>query len=136
MSLEELISIERIETATSRLQETYAIDDLLLSRLFRELSSELKKDILPILDMHILLYALTAVPFIDEVEGIKISEELRDCVNNELFGKGMACRYISRQLDKLQDLILYDYQIEGSFIVYHDYQIDWYLDIHLCFNLK
>jgi hypothetical protein len=131
MSLEELISIERIETALSRLQETYVIDDLLLSRLFNELCTELKKGILPILDMHILLYVLTVVPFTDEAKGIKISEELRKCVNNELFGKTVTCKYIAKQIQKLQNLIHYEYQIEGSLVVYQDYHFDWYLDVHL-----
>ena len=131
MSLDELISIERIETAISRLQETYVIEDLLLSRLFNELFTEIKRGILPILDMHIFLYALTMVPFTNEVKGMKISEELRQCVNNELFGKGFKCRTILKQLQKLRNLILYEYRIEGSLVVYHDYHFDWYVDVHL-----
>lgn len=135
MSLEELISIERIETALSRLQETYVIDDLLLSRLFNELCTELKKGILPLLDMHILLYVLTVVPFTDEAKGIKISEDLRNCVINELYGKEITCRYVTKQLQRLQNLILYDYQIEGSLVVYHDYRIDWYVEVNLHENI-
>ena len=131
MSLDELISIERIETALSRLQETYVIEDLLLSRLFEELYVELKRGILPLLDMHILLYALTMVPFTNEVEGMKISEELRMCINNELYGKEIKCRTILKQLQKLHDLILYEYRIEGSLVVYHDYHFDWDVDVHL-----
>ena len=66
MSLDELISIERVEFERSRIQETYSVDNLLLSRLFEELITEVKKDILPILDMYILLQALQSVPFTDE----------------------------------------------------------------------
>ena len=81
--------------------------------------------------MHILLYALTVVPFTDEAKGIKISEDLRKYVNNELFGKEITCKYIGKQIQKLQNLIHYEYQIEGSLVVYHDYHFDWYLDVHL-----
>ncbi|MBA7530670.1 hypothetical protein ES705_22879 [subsurface metagenome] len=125
MSLDELISIERVEFERSRIQETYSVDNLLLSRLFEELIKEVKKDILPILDMYILLQALQSVPFTDGAKGIKITENLSKWMNEELYGKEVKCNEIVKKLRKLNELILYDYVIEGSLTVYHDYHIDW-----------
>jgi len=131
MSLDELISIERVEFERSRIQETYSVDNLLLSRLFEELIKEVKKDILPILDMYILLQALQSVPFTDEAKGIKITENLSKWMNEELYGKEVKCNEIVKKLRKLNELILYDYLIEGSLTVYHDYHIDWDLEVYL-----
>lgn len=131
MSLDELISIERVEFERSRIQETYSVDNLLLSRLFEELIKEVKKDILPILDMYILLQALQSVPFTDEARGIKITENLSKWMNEELYGKEVKCNEIVKKLRKLNELILYDYLIEGSLTVYHDYHIDWDLEVYL-----
>lgn len=64
MSLEELVSLERIETQHHHnLQETYSVLDLKLSKLFKEILKELKKGILSKLAMYILLYSLHRVPF-------------------------------------------------------------------------
>ena len=131
MSLDELISIERVEFERSRIQETYSVDNLLLSRLFEELIKEVKKDILPLLDMYILLQALQSVPFTDEAKGIKITENLSKWMNEELYGKEVKCNEIVKKLRKLNELILYDYLIEGSLTVYHDYHIDWDLEVYL-----
>ena len=131
MSLDELISIERVEFERSRIQETYSVDNLLLSRLFEELIKEVKKDILPILDMYILLQALQSVPFTDEAKGIKITENLSKWMNEELYGKEVKCNEIVKKLRKLNELILYDYVIEGSLTFYHDYHIDWDLEVYL-----
>jgi len=131
MSLDELISIERVEFERSRIQETYSVDNLLLSRLFEELITEVKKDILPILDMYILLQALQSVPFTDEVKGIEITETLSKWMNEELYGKEVKCSEIVKILGELNELILYDYVIGGSLTVYHDYHIDWDLEVFL-----
>ena len=102
-----------------------------MSRLFEELITEIKKDILPILDMYILLQALQSVPFTDEAKGIKITENLSKWMNEELYGKEVKCNEIVKKLRKLNELILYDYLIEGSLTVYHDYHIDWDLEVYL-----
>ena len=53
MSLEELISIERIENyKKSRIKETYSVDELKLSRLFVEVVDEVEKNILPVIDIY------------------------------------------------------------------------------------
>ena len=103
MSLDELISIERVEFEfeRSRIQETYLVDNLLLSRLFEELINEVKKEILPILDMYILLKALQSVPFTDEAKGIEIIEKLSKWMNEELYGKGVKYNEIAKILKEL-----------------------------------
>jgi len=131
MSLDELISIERVEFERSRIQETYSVDNLLLSRLFEELIKEVKKDILPILDMYVLLHALQSVPFTNEVKGIEIIEILSIWMNEELYGKEVKCSEIAKILGELKELILYDYLIEGSLTVYHDYYIEWDIEVSL-----
>ena len=134
MSLEELISIERIENyKKSRIKETYSVYELNLSRLFVEVVDEVEKDNLPILDMYILLYSLKFVPFTDEAKGLEIFEALKGCMNYELYGKSSqwSCKKIAHELEKLCGLIAYDYLIEGSLIVYYDYDIEWDLSVFI-----
>lgn len=127
MSLEELISLERFENyKKSRIKETYSVYELKLSSLFVEVVDEVEKYILPILDIYILLYCLKFVPFTDEAKGLEILEALKECMNYELYGKSSqwSCKKIANELQKLCGLIAYDYLIEGSLIVYHDYKIE------------
>lgn len=134
MSLEELISIERIENyKKSRIKETYSVYELNLSRLFVEVVDEVEKDILPILDMYILLYSLKFVPFTDEAKGLEIFEALREYMDNALYGKSSqwSCKKIAHALERLCGLIAYDYLIEGSLIVYYDYKIEWDLSVFI-----
>ncbi len=100
MSLDELISIEHVEFERSRIQETYSVNNLLLSRLFEELITEVKKDILPVLDMYILLQTLQSVPFTDEVKGIEIIEILSKWMSEELYGKEVKCSEIAKKRGK------------------------------------
>jgi len=135
MSLEELISIERVElySTKERIQETYAVSFLLLSKLFKEISIEVKKDILPLLDIKLLLQVLRDVPFVNEAEGVVFLENLNNCLENELYGISgeWACKVIKSQVEKLKDLVLYDYVIEGSFTVYLLGKIKWDLYVSL-----
>jgi len=135
MSLEELVSIERIEFETSkeRIQETYVVVDLKLSKLFKEILKELKKDILPLLDIEILLYALKSVPFTDEVVGAHLYEQLKECMLYQLYGKTgeWNCKKIGTCLKKLRSLVLYDYMVEGSLQLSYDDKIEWDLMVSL-----
>ncbi|KKM13876.1 hypothetical protein LCGC14_1711800 [marine sediment metagenome] len=117
MSLEELISIERVE-----LQAT------------KERLKEVRKDILPLLDIEILLYALKSVPFANEVRGVQILEALNECLDYELYGKtgGWSCKTVANKIGQLKNLVLYDYLIEGSLIVYHSKNLEW----DLCYNIN
>ena len=75
MSLENLISIERVEfeVTKERIQETFVVTDLTLLKLFNEVLREAELDILPILKIKILLYALNSVPLTEELEFIEAS---------------------------------------------------------------
>ena len=138
MSLDELISIERVEFETSkeRIQETYVIADLSMSKLFKEILKEVKKDILPLLDIKILLYALKSVPFTDEVEGVNITESLNYCMLNQLYGKTPEwnCKTIGSKLKKLKNSVVYDYSIEGSLKLFYDNRIEWDLMVSIHFR--
>lgn len=134
MSLEELISLERIEYYDrSRIKETYSVYKLTLSKLFNEVLDEVERSILPILDMKILLYTLEYVPFTIEVKGLHILEGLNECMKLQLYAKSSqwSCKAIGNELKKLYRLIAYDYLIEGSLIVYHDYKIEWDLSVFI-----
>jgi hypothetical protein len=135
MSLEELINIERVQIASTNtmLQETYSIENLRLSKLFEEVLKELEMSVIPILDVRILLYSLKSVPFTDEVKGSLILEELTTCIRNELYGlsKSWDCEKILSELQKLRNLILYDYILDGSIVIYYYNKIEWDLDV--CF---
>lgn len=134
MSLEELVSIERIENYNkSRIKETYSVYELTLSSLFTEVVDKVEKSILPILDIHILLYSLKFIPFTNEVKGLEVFEALKECMNYELHRNSpqWCCKRINHELEKLCDLIAYDYLIEGSLIVYYDYEIEWDLSVSL-----
>ncbi|MHA1933057.1 MAG: hypothetical protein ACW96X_10975, partial [Promethearchaeota archaeon] len=118
MSLDELISIERVEFERSkeRIQETYVIADLKLSKLFVEVIHEIDLDILPLLDIKILLYVLNSVPFTNEAEGVNIVEGLKGCIENQLYGKSpeWKCIIIANEIKRLRSLVKYDYVVEGS----------------------
>jgi hypothetical protein len=134
MSLEELVSLERIENFCNiRLKETYLLYKLPLSKLFVEIIDELNRDILPVLDMHILLYSLKFVPFINETAGIEALETLKACIDNEFYGKSAqwTCKKIIDYLEKISLLIVYEYFIEGSLIIYQDYEIEWDLIVSI-----
>ena len=135
MSLDELISIERVEFETSkeRIQETYVVNTLPLSKLFKEVLFETSLDILPILNIKILLYALRSIPFTDEVEGLGLLESLNDCMENQLYGRSNEwnCKAISTRIKDLRQLVLYDYMIEGSLKLYQDNQILWDLGVSI-----
>ena len=135
MSLDELISIERVEFETSkeRIQETYVVNTLPLSKLLKEVLREINLFILPILNIKILLYALRSVPFIDEVKGVGLLESLNECMENQLYGKSNEwnCNAIFTRIKELRQLVLYDYMIEGSLKLYHDNQILWDLGVSI-----
>ena len=129
MSLDELISIERVEfqTTKERIQETYVVNSLTLSKLFKKVLSEIKLDILPILNIEMLLYVIKSIPFTNEVEGVRFLESLNECMKFQLYGKSREwnCKTIATKIKKLRKLILYDYSIEGSLIIYCDNRIEW-----------
>ena len=135
MSLEELISIERVELdlTKERLREIYDVSNLKLSKLFNEILREVRRGIIPLLDVEILIYSLESVPFSNEAKGLQLHEALKNCLENELYGKSSewTCNLIADKLQKLMNLISYDYTIEGSAIVYSSNRPDWDLRVSL-----
>ncbi len=135
MSLEELISIERVElfTTKERIRETYVIANLTLSKLFTEVLRNIEKSILSLLDLRILLRTLKDVPYTNEMEGVQIHESLTMCLKHELYAKlgGWNCKVIASKVKKLRNLILFDYLIEGSVIVFRSNQPEWDLSVSL-----
>jgi hypothetical protein len=98
-----------------------------------EVVDKLEKNILPILNMHILLYSLKFIPFTNETKGIEIFESLKEFMSYELHENTSqrCCKRIAHELEKLSQLITYDFLIEGSLIVYHDYEIEWDLIVSI-----
>ncbi|KKM00829.1 hypothetical protein LCGC14_1800510 [marine sediment metagenome] len=135
MSLEELISIERVElfTKKERIRETYVIANLTLSKLFTEVLRNIEKSIISLLDLRILLRALKDVPYTTEMEGVQIHESLTMCLEHELYAKlgECNCKVIASKVKKLRSLILFDYLIEGSVIVFRSNQPEWDLSVSL-----
>lgn len=74
-----------------------------MSRLFKEVITEVKKNILPVFNMNILLKVLQSVPFTDETRGTEITETLSKLMNEELYGKGVKCSEIAKKLRKLNE---------------------------------
>lgn len=134
MSLEELVSLERIENFNNiRLKETYSVYNLPLSKLFVEVLDELKRNIIPTLDIHILLYSLRFVPFADEAEGLEAFKALKAGMDEDSYKKPVqwTCTKMCNNLEKLCELIVYEYFIDGSLMVYQDYEIEWDLTVSI-----
>ena len=127
-----MVSIERIETANHQnLQETYAVIELNLEKLFREVLKELKKGFLSKLPIKILLYAISQVSLSNIRKGYELLGMLIDCIRNELYTKstGWGCDRIRKELKKLRKLTKRDYMINGWLRIYDDDHIDWHLKI-------
>ena len=129
MSLEELICIETVQSSAANieLQATYSIINLRMSTLFEEVFKELEKDILPILETRILLHTLRNEPFSNELKGINLLDTLAVCMERQLYATHSKwnCKVMLKDLKKLQKLVLYEYEINGSLIIYDDGEIFW-----------
>ena len=129
VSLEELVCIEMVKSSTANieLQATYSIVNLKVSKLFKDVLKELERGVLPILETRVLLYALRNEPFSNEINGINLLDELTVCMEKQLYATHSKwnCRIILKDLKKLQNLVLYEYEINGSLIVYDDGEIFW-----------
>ncbi|MFX0004912.1 MAG: hypothetical protein ACFE9C_08365 [Candidatus Hodarchaeota archaeon] len=84
---------------------------------------------IPILETRILLHTLINIPFLNENEGTLILKDLANCIENNWYSKEDTWNYkiIINELKRLQKLILYDYLIYGSLVVYNDNYIKWEL---------
>ncbi|MFX0154491.1 MAG: hypothetical protein ACFE9Q_08190 [Candidatus Hodarchaeota archaeon] len=117
-------------------QATYSILNLSLSTLIREILDKLKRGFIPILEIRIFLHALKSVPFADEPKGELLLHNLIDCVNNQwyLIKSVWTPAKIGEYVSKLQILILWDYKINRSLILYNDNEIKWEMDVSFILN--
>lgn len=109
-------------------QSTYFILDLRLSKLFNEILRESEKGTIPILETRLLLRVLIDIPFLEKEKGMPILKDLTNCIENHWYSKQdeWNCKTILKQLKTLQNLIVDDYLIYGSFIIYSDNYVEWY----------
>ncbi len=105
MALEELIPLEMIPCINSKtsFKSTYTIINMKLTKLINEVIAKVKKEILPDIEIHILVYSLRNVAFTEEIKGNAILLELSEYINQQFKGydNQWSHNYI---LDKLQRL--------------------------------
>lgn len=123
MSLEEIVCIENVVD----FQATYFILDLKVSRLIEMICREIMNGVLPILNTRILLHTLKSAPFTDEVRGVQILDELIECMEERLYlhNPEWTIEKIMKNVLRLERLILWNYIIEGSLVVYINNEITW-----------
>jgi len=126
---DDIVCIENIVD----LQATYSVLDLKLSMLIEEIDKECKQGMIDILHFKILLYALRDVSFKDEGKAHRLLTVLVECFEDELFGrsKEWSIFRILKKIQKLQEYILWDYSINGSFTAYHDESVCWELIVKI-----
>ena len=121
MSCEEIICIENIVD----IQATYYIMNLSLSDLIEDIITEIQKGFLPILEIRVFFHSLNSIPFTDEAKGQQILDTLSACMENQLYltQSDWNAEKIMENIIKLQMLILWDYVIDGSLVVFEDNEI-------------
>jgi hypothetical protein len=127
ISCQEIVCIENIVD----LQATYSVLNLSLSNLIEEILEELKRGFIPILEIRVFLHSLKSVPFTDEAKGEFMLYKLIDCMKNQLYitqSKWTPVE-IMKYILKLQILILWDYNIDGSLVMYNDNDIRWDMNV-------
>ena len=131
MSCEEIICIENIVN----IQATYYIMNLRLSDLIEDILTEIQEGFLPLLEIRIFLHSLKDVPFTNEDKGQQILDKMDECMENQLYLRQAewTTDKIMKNIMALQRLILWDYMITGSIVVYSDNEIQW--DVNITFIL-
>ncbi|MFX1569845.1 MAG: hypothetical protein ACFFCV_15945 [Promethearchaeota archaeon] len=132
MNCQEIVCIEKIVD----LQATYSVLNLSLSNLIEEILGDLKDRFIPILEIQVLLHSLKSVPFTDELKGKLILSKLTSCMKNllNLTKSKWTSTIIMHYILKLQKLILRDYDINGSLVIYNDNDIRWDIDVSFLLN--
>ncbi|MFX0024303.1 MAG: hypothetical protein ACFE9S_18435 [Candidatus Hermodarchaeota archaeon] len=129
MCCDEIVCIENIID----IQATYSILNLSLSMLISDIIRGCRQGVINILDVRVFLRALQNVPFSDENFAQKLILELGECVENELYGKvkTWTVKEFQNKIQKIQKLIMWDYNIGGSLTVYNnkDREIWWDLKV-------
>lgn len=123
----EIVCIENIVD----LQATYSVLNLSLSNLIFDIIKESARGFISILNVRVFLYSLQFIPFTDEQKAQQLRVELVECLNNRLYAKSKkwTVQKFIRKIRKLQDLIMWDYIIDGSLVMYNNDEIRWDLDV-------
>ncbi len=119
ISTEGLICLEYHTTCA-----TYYVDNLKLSTLLLDIVKEATRNILDLSKIHLLIYALSHIPYIREEQLTRLIDKVINCFQSQKYS---MCRY--GNFMELQGILEIDYEINGSFIVFEDGKTDWYLDI-------
>ena len=104
-----------------------------MSKLVKQILKEGKKGAIPILETRLLLHSFIDIPFLNENEGTQILKDLTNCMENHWYSLNDIWNFKSliSGIRKLHRLILYDYTISGSLIIYADDYIYWDLKISM-----
>lgn len=104
-----------------------------LSKLIKQILKEGKHGIIPILETRILLHSFLDIPFLKENEGTQILKDLTNCMENHWYSlkDTWNCKSLISGIRKLYRLVLYDYIVSGSLIIYDDDYIYWDLKISM-----
>lgn len=105
---------------------TYYVNKLKLSTLLLDIVEETTRNILDLPKIHILIYALSHIPYIQEEQVVKIIDKVINCLKSQKYS---MCRY--GNFMEIQGILEIDYEINGSFIAFKDGETDWYLDISI-----
>ncbi|MFX0040933.1 MAG: hypothetical protein ACFFCY_16630 [Promethearchaeota archaeon] len=106
--------------------------------MFNEILKQGKKGIIPIIETRMLLHTLISIPFLNENRGTLILKDLMNCMENNWYSieDTWNCKSIVNGLKRIQKLILYDYLIYGSFIIYSNDFIKWDFQTTLLSKMK
>ena len=121
ISTEGIICLEHNTTSA-----TYYVDNLKLSTLLLDIVEEATKNILDLTKIHILIYALSHIPYIREEQVVQIIDNVIKCFQSQRFSIFRLGNFI-----KLKEISEIDYEINGSFIIFEDGETEWYLDISI-----
>jgi len=127
MCCDQIVCIENVVD----IQATYSILNLSLSQLIAEISKSCKQGFINVLDVNVFLYALRDVPFSNEVLGMELIAELKECITKELYAtsKKWTLSKFMKKIKALRELVMWDYLIDGSLITYNNNEIAWDIEV-------
>ena len=105
---------------------TYYVDNLKLSTLLLDIGEEATRNILDLPKIHILVYALSHIPYIREEQLTQIIDNVIKCLQSQRYSM-----YRYGNFMELQGILEIDYEINGSFIIFEGGETEWRLDISI-----
>lgn len=119
ISIEGIICLENHPTSA-----TYYVDNLKLSTLLLDIVQEATRNVLDSAKIHLLMYALSHIPFIQEEQVVEIIDKVINCLQSQSFSM-----FLHGKFTEIQRILEIDYEINGSFIVSEENEPNSYLDI-------